>query len=472
MDDKKVDELMTSYTNSLGSYSGRREPAHHRFAWWKPLTITGAGVGVVTLVTLMMVPRRAIASSEDKVLAAFQRATYWHVEMKSKDPKSKKWISNSETTYCDGRLKSVSGFPASKRLTTVLIGRDEFDDFKELPYILKTPIDSGFKIGDYENPMDHALRFFRTTKNFKRKEAEFYRGIEAYEMVSEAPNRSRTTTVTISKATNLPLVVHNIARGKVNYEFEEEYDYDRPASAQALAPDPGKPIVDVKAERTAAIERFAKTDLDQSKPIPFESVLGKNGELWMIFGVKDYSKPCWIPLQTQPGYRLGTMFMMSSYGRSADFFVKSHEIVAYLFIPTTKAISRPKFFDFEFIHRPMFSGGKPNDGSTKVHMDVKESKWTFPEFMPSLALQVPVDFIEDRFFSVRGHTFMAQKKYRDAAECFVKEFESSVQYGRFVKTDMSNPMEAAAKCYDLLGDHAKAKECRRQLKEALIPKLY
>ncbi|MBS1702639.1 MAG: tetratricopeptide repeat protein [Armatimonadetes bacterium] len=471
MNDQKADELLSHYADGLGHYTGPLPQRRHRMALWKPLSLTG--VGVVAALAIIVVPRQARASSGDRVLLALQNASYWRAVISERSGSKSKWVLGSETTFCDGKMRSISGSPSSKRLTTIIDGANEYDDFKYLPFILKTKVGGGITADDLENPMQNVRRFFRSAKDFRRRDAKSVEGKDVYELVSPGADAKHGVIVTVDKATDLPLMVHSVGTSNAGlYELKQEYFYDRPPTSATIIPDPTKPIIDVESDRKRTLDHYGQVPVSDDKPVVFEGVLGQNGEMWIMFGLKSTSKPGWVPSNKQNGYQIGTSFVMSNYGGRKDNKVGDYEIVAYLFIPTDKQISRPNSVDIKFQLRPMFGRSTADTATAMVPVGLHESQWSFPEFMPAFALQVPVEFVADRFWNIRGHVFMGQGDYRDAAICFENQFDVSVKYQMIPKTNYSNPLEAAATCYDKLGDHARAKSLRKRLAEMTLQKLF
>ncbi|MBI1334679.1 MAG: hypothetical protein GC165_17560 [Armatimonadetes bacterium] len=440
-------------------------------ALWKPLSLTG--VGATIALAIIFVPRQASAAASERILVAFQNAHYWRQVTSTKSSKQAKWISSSETTYFDGKVQMVSGIPKSRQLTSTIDGVEEYDDFRQLPYIIQTKIDSKYRSSSFENPMDHAMRFLRSLNSFQKRTAKPYRGIEAYELVSKGANAQHGTVVTVSKDSDLPLLIRTVGPTPHDrFEIRQEYFYDLPSPSPNFDPNPAKPIIDIEADRQKTLDHYGQVPVSDEKPLVFDGVLGRNGELWVMLGLKSTSKPGWVPSSKQNGYQVGTSFVMSNYGRRKDNKVGDYEIVAYLFIPTDKQISRPNSVDIKFQLRPMFGRSTADTATAMVPVGLHESQWSFPEFMPAFALQVPVEFVADRFWNIRGHVFMGQGDYRDAAICFENQFDVSVKYQMIPKTNYSNPLEAAATCYDKLGDHARAKSLRKRLAEMTLQKLF
>ena len=463
MQDHKIDDLMSTYSDNLGHFTGTVPIIKRKsIKIWKPILVTGTAF--VAVGTFLLLPKSAEAAPLEKIVAALRSTKYWKSVVKVRQKNSTKWDISQEIVYFDGKLKSTSGFPPSFRLTTIIDGTKDYDDFKKLPYILKSKTGPWFKQTGMDDPMSHALRFYGAVKDWTRQDSGKYRGVETYEMRPKNAKPTAMVVVTVEKATNLPLLVRSSGHTtKYAFDIEQEYSYAQPTPPPIIAPDPGKPIIEPDSERKLAVQKWNTVELGLEKPVLLDSYLGKNGSVWVIFAYKSFNLPCWAPKSIQNGYREGTMFAMSSYGKGADYYVHSHEIVAYYFVPTTSLIGRPTSLNIEFELKPMFGGGKPATKTTMVQCDLKPAEWTFPRVFAAFAGQVPVEFLDDRFYNLRGHAKMDRKEYATAAADFEAEVKIMHENHYFANTDFSNPLGAAADCYEKMGNIAKAKELRKKI---------
>ena len=468
MDDNKIDDLLSSYSESLGHFTGPVPmPAKRTTKLWKPIAVTAMGSAIVAGFVFM--PRKAEAAPMDKMVSALRGTTYWKSIVSLKRQEATKWDLTHELVYCDGKFKSTSAFSSPHTLTTIIDADYDYDDFKDLPYILKTKSGPWFISSAMTDPMSYALRFYVAVKDWSKQDSGKYHGVETYEMRPRSAKSRDTVVITVEKSTNLPLLVRSFGTDAKKHRFDlrQEYSYTRPNPTPVIAIDPRKSVLDAEQERKAAIQKWDSVDRSNEKPIVFESHLGKNGSVWVIFAYKNFNAPCWVPKVNQNGYRLGTMFSMSSYGKGADYFVHSHEIVAYYFVPTTTTIPRPTSLNIDFELKPMFGGGKPSTKTTSVPCALQICDWNFPRVFAAFCQQVSYEFLDERFYNTRAHAKLERKEYASAAADFESEFRLirgfKLKFKFNSNSAMSEPLWAAAECYEKMGNLARAKELRKQI---------
>jgi hypothetical protein len=132
-------------------------------------------------------------------------------------------------------------------------------------------------------------------------------------------------------------------------------------------------------------------------------------------------------------------------------------------VPTTTAIGRPTSLKIDFELKPMFGGGKPSTKTIVVPCALQVSDWNFPRVFAAFSQQVSFEFLEDRFYNVRGHVKLERKEYASAAADFESEFRLMRENDYRMKPVMSEPLWAAAECYEKMGNLARARELRKQI---------
>ncbi len=470
MNDKRIDDLLNEYSQSLGHSrqtiaNAKVKPA--KIAMWKPMLATCIGTVVIT--TFVLMPRRAEAATIDLVIDALKEANFWMATCRSKE-QGGDWVTNYRRFHQGDKIRFESQVfgGAPRTYTTIIDSGLDYRDHSDLPYILKS------KVAVYPrqeqdamtDPLKNSLQLVGGMRSdFVRTDGITYQGSKAYSLKLNSKGR-KIFELIVQKSTNLPLAVtvNNPGSAKVKpFKYRIDYSYVPPSNLSSLLkPDPTKYIVDQDADKASFADTWSKIQSSPDSPTIYNSSISPDGTIWITFGVIEGSKNCWTPLRIlDKNYAQSSCFLMNSYGNSKDFRVLGYQVMTANYIPVDPSAPKPTMVIVEFGNKPAFSA-EPKDMLRKtVTCQLTHEERDFPAHFPCFTEEVPLVFLASNQFRVRANVLKKRGDYLGAGKAFEKEHHvlEEAQYLHF-----NIPLNAAIACYEKLGMKAKVRELKALVK--------
>lgn len=470
MNDNKVEQLMTEYAKGLGHLE-RTFPHMKRsiFSHWKPVAFATIGLAGITF--FVLIPRRAEAASMENVVGALGQIKYWSSETWTKSTTTSKrdqWGHQTTTTYWNGILKFRSGIGGNMELTSIIDNGFEYDDFKNLPYILKYKVsvtDLGY-LSRFQDPLKHVLTTARKTPDkLTRQDGLRYKGKAAYSLTLKPKDNATTFEAIVEKSTDLPLLVQvDIGQKNFRFQYKTEYHYSPPSDASAVAINPNKKVVDQEVEKRAIQAKWSRVESAGDRPTLYQASISPDGTIWVTFGVKNHTENGWTPLKIGGGnYAQSSSFLMNSYGNAANFRTNGNEVAVANFVPIDEKVPTPSRVSIEFGYKKAFLDATSGMKTVTIQTQLELEDQNYPSFFPAFMGEVPVTFLTSNYWNVRAHSKMAKGDLLGAAKSFEKSFDVRLAAGQRIVSPYMNPLKAAAECYDKLGMKDKAKAIRQRM---------
>lgn len=474
MNDKKVDDLLTEYSQSLGHSrhaSANVKVKTGRTIIWKPALVTCIGAALIATFTFL--PRRAEAAPMDRVFQALKETKFWMATCRTKE-QGGSWIMQYRSFHQDDKTRGESpvfGGPP-KTIVTIIDSESEYTDHSDLPYILKSKFssDKGQQSEAMIDPLKNSLQLIGGMRaDFARTDGIKYQGSDAYSLSLKFKKTGKKYfELFVQRSSNLPLAVliDNPGTPKVKpFEYRIDYSYVPPKDLSLFTPDPKKYFVDIEAEKAAYAELWSKTPVSPDSPTIFASSISPDGTIWITFGVKNHNKKGWTPLKLlNKNYAPASWFMMNSYGTSKDFRVSGYEVITTNYIPIDPTATKPAEIQIEFSAKAAFLD-EPKDVQRKTVTSVltKEQR-DFPAHFPCFMRDIRTEFLVTSQIRARARALQKRGDYLEAGRAFEKEFHLLKRYAF-----MHQPLREAIECYEKLGMKKKVQELKQLAKSALKP---
>ena len=466
MNDNQIDQLLGSYSENLGHFEGtvpslQRKP----IKVWKPILLTGTAF--VAVGTFLLLPKSAEAAPMDKVLGALKNTKFWSATAQSKEGNGP-WTLHYKSQQMDGKLRfdSVIFGGASRHLTTIIDSGNQYVDYSDLPYVLKSkfelePRQNGATMTD---PLKNALQMVGgMRKDFHREDGILYKGTEAYSlsMMIKKPGR-KGFEVIVQKSTNLPLVVitHNFnVRSAAVYDFRIEYSYVQPNDLSMFTPNPHKVIVDVATEQKRWVDTWTPMIEGTQLPTVLSASMSPDGTIWLAY-VSDGNQNSYVHPKAidDKDYVPGVTYSLSDWKAAAAPRLKGKDVLVSTFLALNPKPSPKSSVTVEW--QSHLGGDTPKSIKCQLYAE----KWDFPSYFPPFMKSINADLQKNTMWRARGDAYRTRKMFKEAAEAYVKSYEI-MKANHFFVNSYQDPLRAAAECYEKLGEKAKANELRK-----LMPK--
>ena len=467
MEDKKIDDLLSSYSENLGHFDGSvPKSAQRHINLWKPIVITIMGGAILT--AFVVLPRKAEAAPIEKVIMALKDTKFWMATTTTR-ANGGKWGPYSSSINKDGKIwfrTEVFG-GASKQITTLFDGGFEYDEWSELPYVLKSKFnpDPRMNVSAMTDPLKNALsRVGGMRSDFVRTDGIKYNGQQVYSL-SLTPKRNKATKsslkefeLIVQRDTNLPLVSTingSIPGTKNRQEIKTVYGYDVTQNRQPMIPNPNKALIDADAEKKRLVEQWAMKIEGTQLPTILEASITPDGTIWIAYVSEGNQNNYVSPKELgEKGYVQGVTYSLSDWKAAAAPRVTGKDVLVSTFIALNPKPSPKTSVFVKWNNRP---GTRPHDPTT---CPLVGEKWDFPSYFPPFMGEFNVDLYKNSMLNTRGDALRVKTDYKSAAEAYMKRYEI-MKRNRYAVNAHKSSLLAAAECYEKLGDIAMAKKLRK-----------
>jgi hypothetical protein len=468
MNDKKIDDLLSDYSQSLGHSRHTGKAIDRKRPLWKPVLVTALGAAAVG--AFVMMPRRAEAASMEKMINAFHTTRYWTAQRWFKSGPDGKWIPTETETYLDGTYQIVAPKLKANGLTATIKSGFEYYDFKLCPTILKTRFKETSWSKSNNDPLKQAIAYSKNMKgNLVRKDGLLFKGSEAYSLTISNKLGRNVFQAIVKKDTNLPLqFTMTMERTAQHMDMKWEYRYDRPKEMNSLEPDQTKQIIDVERESKALADTWGSKLSEPGGHTILSSSISKNGTIWIASKVPGdtLSKGWRIISLDDPNYVASTYINLNMFKTEEPLGSVLREVVVSEFVPTYDLSTRPKEVTVRFGSYHTFAGPGSRPPRSSVKVTLTDEAFTIPSYFPTIMFDIDTDFVTNRFWSSRAEARRQKGDYKGAIECYLKCDEIERTHLAFVNPSY-RPLRAAAECYEKLGERASAQNLLKKIPPAV-----
>ena len=453
MQEHKIDDLLGSYSESLGHFAGtvpmpRRKPVR----LWKPILVVCTGISAIA--GLLLLPKKAEAASIETIEKALSSAKYWHSVAWQFDSSKNIWLSNYSETYLKGVFicESNAGKPYSS--SNLVESGFVYSDLTRLPYIFRTKLDQVKFFELHQNPATHPFQYYKKAK-FVRQDGLDFKGTRAYSLSLAGKKGGTVFQAILETETNLPLIILMKTGGtKGQFNYKIEYNYDKPANLVTLGPNPSKPII-VIPEALDKLERlWGSVKPDIQGPSIYSSTISPNGTIWIASKVPKNDLNA-VSL-SDSNYGSETCYVLKNFTNEFSFVSRFPEVQVHEFIPIYDMPSLPKAVIVRF--------GHSSRRTINVSCNLGAEKWNFPDYFAPIILDPNTELMKGSYWSFRANARRKKGDLKGAIDAYLENYQVQRENHYRVFT-FNNPLKAAAECYEKLGEKAKANELRK-----LIPK--
>ncbi len=449
MNDNRIDDLLSSYSENLGHFQGTVPmPVKRNIHLWKPLLVTAMGAAIVA--GFVFIPRSAEAATIDKVMSGLNSIPYWHSVAWQLDLKTGAWNSNYSETYLDGLLMVENWAGQRNAVTTLIEPGFVYRYTNQMPYILKNKLGKDQYIDLHFNPATHPWQYYKN-RTLLRKDGLTYHGVPAYSLSVSGKKHGTVFEAIVEKSTNLPLITQmqtGNANGHFNYKIE--YRYDKPDQLATLRPNSTKPVVYAEQEIDQLVKTWSGIKSISLGRTILSSSISPDGTIWIAHKTKGKDPESFR--LTNPNYGNESVYILSNFTGDVGHQKAFEGIVVRRFVPTNDVSPLPTSVDLNF-----------KSGDT-VACTLKSETWSFPSYFPCIMYDPNSDLLKSSFYWARADARKKQGDLKGAIEAYMSSYQIEKEAGIYFNTSRSS-LKYAADCYEKLGDTAKALELSK-----LIPK--
>ena len=475
MQDHKIDDLLSSYSDNLGHFGGS-VPRRNPIRLWKPVFATGTIV--VAVGTFLLLPKNAEAAKIMKVKNAIKHALSSELAMSARF-NGGPWREFSRQ-FSQGekqRIDAALGQPG--KFTTIYDARKRWLSYEALPFSTiepTDPADTKWLEGFTEDPLAFAMSILDgnsdpnayTLKTSSKPDGTY---LVDYSRNDGDPKRGTTTLqIVVDQASNLPLQSLQTMRFEWGSEdIRTTYKYGIKVDPQLFEIDRSKKLYDLKSERESLASEWSKVITDGYHAPIYSSSMTPDGTVWIAFGA-DGKIDSEIPLVQAPcqlvngstKYILATEFLTTYTNIAKDFTVHNGPVLIAAFVPVKEVAPESGTFQIRFGTRKPMENIEESSEAPSQHLKVSKESMALPEYMIGLGWQKEFLRIGITLWRKKAEAREALGDIKGAIQAYEGEIKA---YENFVIYASYRPMLKAADCYEKLGNLAKAKELRTKAAE-------
>lgn len=475
MEDKKIDALLNDYSAGLGhSRHAVTAPRRQSLPYWKP--ILAAGVGVAVVASFVLIPRRAEAASIDPVMNALKDTKFWMATTMTR-ANGGHWGPYTTSINQDGKIwfKSEVFGGAPRQITTLIDHEFEYDEWSELPYVLKSrfTLDPRASMSTMMDPLKNALAHVGgMRKDFTRRNGVLYHGQKAYSLsLASKLTKARSGNlkdfeVIVQSDTDLPLVStikFGIPGTKNFQEIRTTYGYEPRHNRQPMIPNPRKTLIDVDAEKKRWVETWTPMIEGAQLPTILSASMSPDGTIWIAYVSEGNQNSYVYPKAIDDKeYVRGVTYSLSDWKAAAAPRVKGKDVLVSTFLALNPKPSAKTAVTVSWNARP--GDQTPNPATCQLTTE----KWDFPSYFPPFMNSINVDLQKNSMWRSRGDAYRSKKMFKEAADAYLKSYEIMKRNHYFVNPSQ-NPLRAAAECYEKLGDKKTGQKLRKMIPTGARP---
>ena len=477
MNENHVENLLSQHGDEI--LTRRPVKIAKRKHGWKPVLATG--VALAAFGTFVLLPKNAEAARVQgmrKALKGVRSMEYWGDIRYNGNA----WNQYDHQIRQDGLVWAEISKSRSLKMTYISDQVRVMMDWERLPFATIAQEDTDEFYGQ-DDPLKIAIANYAGTSvsdqyDVKSADSAPIGDRPTYTLsysAKELPRNSIDLTskdkqsfqIIVDSNTNLPIESTYRSDSKdVLGEIKHRYAYNKSYPDTLFSMRSSKLMLYPDIERQRLSKEWSKTKRVVNHAPIYSSSISPEGTIWIAYGSSDEAVSQSVPseLIAPNGVRY-----VRGFERSYTWQSKNKELLTGLagvtftpFIPVYGQVALPSSIQIQFATRPGDHPDALQGESSYMTVSLSREKWNIPSYFPAFhygreMLSFPMEFWKKRAEARRdlGDTLEAAKAFEQEAGAY-KNF---VEYGGY------KPLLEAAKCYEKLGNTAKAKELRAKAAE-------
>lgn len=465
MNEEKIEALLQSYRESIGSASRRLVAKQQRF----PRLLLPGGITLALVATAIgLWPRNAVARAFDNVSNAIANARSMEMVGEKVGTKGRRVNYRLYNRGQDWRMEGH--LDQGRSIALIFSGNTKVVDYRALDFATIQRCDTRKEL-DLEvtgeiNALGLAKRWVRFGSSEKPPITKLIRNGSTYTIQVEKEGEGLRSEIVVDSSTDLPISARLIGeqRGQP-VEIFQRYHFNVILPDSLFKPNPAKRLVRVEEAATRLMTSWA-TPLASCGETNVHAVSKTpDGTIWVAVATDQDETPA-LPASIGAGNG-------ASYIRADDFVPLGDEdrikmpriagkdmtVVLVPFVPLDPKANSPDQVELTFAHRRIKLGSDPREPGPETPagqpirlLPVKETR-AQPAYFESLDmadefLRIPMALAKTRCLALEK-----QERWREAAESYLA---SVPVYEAFVDRSVQFPYRDAARCYRKIGRTAGA----------------